>query len=292
MAHDSQQAPELPRELPASQVQPFLRWAGSKRWLAARIKSILPAEFGDYYEPFLGSGSVFFALGLDGNRCVLSDSLSPLINCFEQVRDQPSAVHEAVANWGCDRESYYAIRGLKPTDDATRAAQFIYLNRLCFNGLYRVNRDGGFNVPYGRPRFERIFSKPNELHAPSKRLNGTRIHRTDFVSATERATQGDLVYLDPPYVAGHRNNGFVDYNARVFRWEDQRRLSELCDSLTARGVMVIVSNADHPSIRELYGSHYRIESLNRFSSMSGNAGARGVSQELLIVNGPLVEAIS
>lgn len=271
---------------------PFLRWAGSKRWLVPQLRSILPERFNTYYEPFLGSGAVFFSFGINADSCSLSDSLWPLVNCYAQVRDHPQEIHEVVAAWSCDRDAYYRVRAMDPQDNVTRAAQFIYLNRMCFNGLYRVNQAGRFNVPYGRPRFERVFSRPDELLAASRRLRNADIRHADFATATDSAQHGDLVYLDPPYVAGHRNNGFVDYNAKVFRWEDQARLATLCDELTERGVMVAVSNADHPSIRALYGAPYQIQPISRFSSMSAAARSRGLSQELLIMNAPLVGAMT
>lgn len=274
----------------AQAAAPFLRWAGSKRWLAQTLRSTVPREFGTYYEPFLGSGTAYFALGVPGERSCLSDILPGLVNCFEQVRDSPKEIHAVISEWDCDSDSYYEIRGLEPTDEVTRAAQFIYLNRLCFNGLYRENQSGKFNVPYGRPRFQRVFTTGDELLGPSSRLRNTHISVADFVDATMSAEAGDLVYLDPPYVAGHRNNGFVDYNARVFSWEDQGRLAKLCDSLSDRGVMAIISNADHDSIRELYDSSYKVQSVSRFSSMSASAGRRGVSHELLITNQPLQRA--
>jgi DNA adenine methylase len=193
-------------------------------------------------------------------------------------------VQRTVESWSCDSDSFYKIRALAPEDATTLAAQFIYLNRLCFNGLYRVNRNGGFNVPYGRPRFERVFTREHELVAASKRLEGAKLVTEDFALATISAKRGDFVYLDPPYVAGHRNNGFIDYNSRVFQWEDQRRLAELCTELSARGVFILVSNADHPSIRGLYDGAFHLESVSRFSSMSAKSGSRGLSQELLISN--------
>ncbi|MFP7762039.1 DNA adenine methylase [Marisediminicola sp. LYQ85] len=271
----------------SEQLQPFLRWAGSKRWLVRELGKIAPQSFGNYYEPFMGSAAVYFALSPVADA-FLSDALEPLVHCYQTVRDSPSAVAEAAAAWSTDKETYYLIRSSAFTDPVARAAQFLYLNKLCFNGLYRENQRGQFNVPYGRPKSSRVVFE-GQLESAASRLQSAEITTSDFAAAICDAKAGDLVYLDPPYVAGHRTNGFVDYNAKIFSWDDQRRLADLFGELSRRGVHVIMSNADHSSLRELYEG-FSMKSVERYSSMSANSGRRGKSTELLIVSESLKDA--
>lgn len=265
---------------------PFLRWAGSKRWLLPSLRDIIPSDFGTYYEPFLGSGAVFFGLA-DGHSANLSDTISPLISCYETVRDEPATVAALASGWNTDAESYYAVRAADYRDDPIRgAARFIYLNKLCFNGLYRENQSGRFNVPYGRPKSTNV-ADANQLLAVANRLtSGVQLKVCDFEIALSACDAGDLVYLDPPYVSGHRSNGFVDYNAKIFSWEDQRRLASVFRDLDSRGVFVIQSNADHPTVRALYEG-YESRTVFRYSSMAARADKRGNSNELLILSGSL-----
>lgn len=266
--------------------QPFLRWAGSKRWLAGRVAAAMVEDFGDYHEPFLGSGAVFFSIARTGRRHYLSDALEPLVNCYQQVSEQPLGVAREILSYGCTPDDYYELRAVadRGLSAKVRAARFIYFNRLGFNGLYRVNSSGGFNVPYGRPREPIVLRSEHELNPYSAALKqGVEVFTADFGEVTSRARQGDLVYLDPPYISGHRSNGFIDYNQRLFSWEDQRRLARVMQDLTDARVLVMMSNADHPAVRELYKG-FQVLPLRRFSSMSASSARRGVSDELLIVN--------
>lgn len=260
---------------------PFLRWAGSKRWLVPLLKEIAPEGFGSYYEPFIGSGAVFFALAR-GHESHLSDTLLPLVNCYQQVQLNPGAVAQIAQSWDTDRETFYTIRGKAYDDPIHAAAQFIYLNKLCFNGLYRVNQRGIFNVPYGRPKSTNIVSE-SQLISASQSLASATITDADFEEALSQCSRGDLVYLDPPYVAGHRSNGFADYNAKIFSWDDQRRLAEAFRELSSRGVQVILSNADHPTVRDLYDGFFT-KSIERYSSMSARSRHRGNSAEVLVLS--------
>ena len=266
------------------QARPFVKWAGSKRWLTERILDLVPSRFGDYHEPFVGSGSVFFALYFPGRHHYLSDSIEPLINCYRQIALAPDAVIAMADSWAGDRDSYYELRARTDLDDVGRAARFIYLNRLCFNGLYRENSSGQFNVPYGRPNSMRIVHDAPSLRRVANILSdNVTIVNQDFEESLQNVKHNDLVYLDPPYISGHKANGFVDYNAKVFSWDDQHRLREYVDALAERGAHFILSNADHPSIRDLYGG-YEQTGVARFSSMSARAGSRGPTDELLVTN--------
>lgn len=271
----------------AGQAEPFLRWAGSKRWLAKVIPTILPPDYGDYYEPFLGSGAVFFSIS-PSSRAHLSDVIKPLANCYSAVKDNPERVHEELLTWPVDKDNYYMVRGLDPEDSFQAAAKFIYLNKTAFNGLYRVNRDGVFNVPYGRPKTSNIVSEA-ELKNASAALELATLGSLDFEEALLGARPRDFVYLDPPYVAGHRQNGFVDYNSRLFDWADQIRLSQIFHRLDREGVYVLLSNADHESIRSLYEG-YTVLTFERYSSMSARPSARGGTQEILVIGDALNQA--
>lgn len=264
---------------------PFLRWAGSKRWLINQVQQLVPEDYGTYYEPFLGSGAIFFSC-VNGRPARLSDTISPLINCYIQVRDDPDAVADIAESWSVDAETYYQVRSEVFEDEMRQAAQFIYLNKTCFNGLYRENQLGRFNVPFGRPKTSKVLDRVALAEASAKLgTPGTIISARDFEETLDTCSSGDIAYLDPPYVAGHRQNGFVDYNARLFSWDDQRRLADVCRRISKRGAAVIVSNADHPSVRDLFShKEFHLLEVSRYSSMAARSGRRGTSDELLIVS--------
>jgi DNA adenine methylase len=228
---------------------PLLKWPGGKRSLVNFILRIVPRRFNRYFEPFLGGGALFFAL--QPRKAYLSDKNADLIHAYLQVRDQPEAVIKELRKLRNSETDYYKIRSSWPMDDAARAARLIYLITLAFNGIYRVNLKGEFNVPYGY----KIHLDPcNEerIGNASKLLKRAIMRDQDFEKALNRAEEGDLVYLDPPYTVAHGNNGFIKYNAKIFSWEDQIRLAKVAKQLAGRGCTVIVSNADHSSIRSLY----------------------------------------
>lgn len=264
---------------------PFLRWAGSKRWLVRTLVSYLPDEFRNYYEPFLGSGAVFFSVA-HGHKSYLSDTIAPLVNTYVGVKKSHERVHAIASSWPTDRETYYQVRAKSYKSIEYAAARFIYLNRLCFNGLYRENRSGGFNVPYGRPRQTNTITTIEHLASCAERLRDVSLSTADFEAATVNCQPGDLVYFDPPYVAGHRSNGFVDYNALIFNWRDQQRLADLFRDLDRRGVYTILTNANHESVRKLYEDFTTIE-VDRHSNMSSRAVTRGPSSEIIVVGNRL-----
>lgn len=268
---------------------PFLRWAGSKRWLVHKVVQLAPMGFGRYFEPFLGSGVVFFGLMPRGGS-TLADAIPELIECYRCVQDNSNRIVDLLERWQVDAASYYAVRSLVSPDPFERAARFIYLNKTAFNGLYRVNKSGAFNVPFGRPKSSRITTR-EELAAASEALASAELFAQDFDATLASVRKGDLVYLDPPYVAGHRANGFVDYNSKLFRWEDQVRLRETFARLDALGAYVILSNANHPSVSELYAD-YRVTIHNRHSSMAARVAARGASSEILVIGETLERSLN
>lgn len=258
--------------------RPFLRWAGSKRSLLAHIVPLLPDSFGRYWEPFLGGGALFFLLR--PSAATISDSCTELIDTYREIRDNPAEILAWLADKKPDKDFYYELRKRRSIDPTQRAAEFIYLNRTCWNGLYRVNSRGEFNVPYGKPKTDVLIDEANIL-ACSEALQTADLRALDFEEAVAECAAGDLVYFDPPYVTGHNNNGFVDYNERLFSWHDQERLAKLARDLVSRGVSVIVSNAAHPPLLALYEGFRRLV-FERNSTLASSARFRGPVREVVL----------
>lgn len=269
--------------MPTQTGSPFLRWAGSKRWLINEVLARRPVRYGRYFEPFLGSGAVFFALRPE--KAVLGDAIGPLIDCYRCVKEDHTRVFKHLSGWGVDKESFYSLRSATIQDPFERAAQFIYLNKTAFNGLYRVNKEGRFNVPFGRPKTNRTTTL-HDLERAADALECADLRAGDFENTLDGAQEGDLVFLDPPYVAGHRANGFVDYNSRLFDWADQVRLRNVFVDLDRRGINVLLTNAAHSSVRELYAG-FAVNEYARHSSMAAATSARGRSAELLVLGATL-----
>jgi DNA adenine methylase len=259
---------------------PFLRWAGAKRAHLDRLQDFVPSRYGTYFEPFLGSGALFFHLEPD--RAVLGDQIPRLIGTYRAVRDGPSAVHRHISQWPVDSDSYYQVRESQYRSRYERAAQFIYLNKTCWNGLYRVNSTGKFNVPYGRPKSSNIASAQLLLDCAAGLRRDITIEVSDFEELANSAKRGDFVFFDPPYVTGHNNNGFVDYNEHLFSWQDQVRLALLVERLARRGVRVMLTNTDHHAVRDLYDG-FRIAPIVRQSTIASNPKHRRTVREIIVV---------
>jgi DNA adenine methylase len=248
--------------------------------LLRQILNVLPPDYGTYREPFLGGGSLFFLL--EPTTAVLSDSCEDLIATYEAIRDNAPAVLRHLSPLRPDRELFYEIRSNRSVGRLKRAAEFIYLNKTCWNGLYRVNAQGEFNVPYGAPRTDAIVDAENlRACATALRTPGVTLVSADFEDALLDAKPGDLVFLDPPYVTGHNNNGFVDYNELLFSWSDQERVAHIANTLAARGVHVLVTNAFHDDVLALYGD-FQIRPLHRRSTIASSASKRSTVTEALL----------
>ena len=264
--------------------RPFLKWAGGKQWLAPLADRLLPEGFsGTYYEPFLGGGAMFFALS--PNRAILSDANAELIATCEALRDDVESVIRTLRRYPHDRTFFEQIRRRRPRTPTTVAARFIYLNKTAFNGLYRVNLKGEFNVPFGSYVNPSICQE-DRLRSAAKALNGATMYSGDFETAVARSQSGDFAYLDPPYVTGHNNNGFLKYNAPLFSWDDQLRLSMVARRLRDKGVLVLVTNADHAAVTELYEGFFRYR-VQRNSLIGGVGSARSNVSEMLVSSYPL-----
>ncbi|MFZ2648746.1 MAG: Dam family site-specific DNA-(adenine-N6)-methyltransferase [Burkholderiaceae bacterium] len=258
---------------------PLLKWPGGKRSVVKLILEHVPADFRTYYEPFFGGGALFFAL--DPDRAVIGDLNEELVNCYQVVKNEPNALIEVIRTFKNDEATYYRIRNYKPRTIIRRAARLLYLTRLSFNGIHRVNLNGDFNVPYGRKTHLASFDE-DSIRDSSVALSNARIVFGDFEVITADASFGDLIYFDPPYTVAHADNGFLKYNERIFSWADQLRLARHARSLACRGCTVIVSNADHESVRQLY-DHALTETIERFSVISASREHRRLITECLFV---------
>jgi DNA adenine methylase len=261
---------------------PLLKWPGGKRALLKHILPLFPQSFGTYYEPFIGGGAVFFRL--QPNGAVLSDKNCELINCYVSVRDRPAEVISYLADMPNTNEDYFRIRRMEPSDSVERAARLIYLTTLSFNGIHRVNLKGKFNVPYGGKTHLRP-SDPDKINAASTALSQAVLLCADFEESLSQASEGDLVYLDPPYTVAHSNNGFVKYNDKIFSWQDQIRLARVAETLAQKGCHVFVSNADHPTIRALYHGFKR-QIIKRASVMAASSEFRREITECVFFSSP------
>jgi len=248
-------APRVPLAVPTEteQAKPFLRWAGGKTRLLPKILPHLPEKIGNYHEPFLGSGAIFFAIqSRVSGTSYLSDLNEELINIWRIVKDDPERLLFGLQAYrGRDTEDeYYIIRGASPKDPIGRAARFFYLNQTAWNGLWRVNRWGVFNVPWGARAFRGISAAT--LHKVSRSLGRAEIDLMDFRESIGRAEAGDLVYLDPPYLPVSDTSKFSGYTGKRFRRGDLEELAELTRQLSARGVHWVMSNRDTPDVRALF----------------------------------------
>lgn len=266
--------------------KPVLRWAGGKRWLAP-ILAPLVRNSERYFEPFLGGGAVF--LSARPPVAILADSNSQLMLTYRAIRDQPDEVLARLDTWTNTAECYYNVRSATFASPSDRAAQFLYLNRTCWNGLHRVNREGRFNVPYGNNP-ERVIVDVTNFLLVSDALQTAELLSGDFASTLSQAESGDFVYIDPPYVTTSRPT-FNRYNAEVFSWIDQKRLAITVRALVEKGCHVAVSNADTPELRDMY-SFLRVHRFQRSSLIAGHAHHRQRVSEALFATEDLSTLLS
>jgi len=261
---------------------PFLKWAGGKRWFISRYLETIPIHFDRYIEPFLGSGALFFALR--PQRAILSDVNADLIATFSAIRNDWNGVTGLLRRYQQEhsKEFYYEMRSSQPRSGRARAAKFIYLNRTCWNGLYRVNRCGQFNVPIGT-RQSVVLPTDNFAHI-SALLQGASLNTSDFEPVIRRAKTRDLIFADPPYVTLHSQNGFLKYNEKLFHWNDQIRLRDCLVEAKRKGVLVLATNADNPVVRGLYERDFTVRSVSRSSAIASSPKRRGPSTELVITS--------
>lgn len=264
-------------------IEPFLKWAGGKRWFVHNYSHLLPTKYKRYIEPFLGSGAVFFHLLPP--KAILADVNSELINAYQQIKVVPNVIEKRLHRYQAlhNSEFYYMLRDKITDDPIERAIRFIYLNRTCWNGLYRVNLKGEFNVPMGTKTLIEFPAK--YLQTVSEYLKKATLLVSDFEPIIEAARDGDFVYIDPPYTVAHNTNNFIKYNAKLFSWEDQVRLCCAVKRAALRGVFIAISNANHESIKSLYAGFGQHHCVERVSVLSGKPDHRMRTTELIIISG-------
>ena len=268
---------------------PFLKWAGGKGQLLRQMEPYIPEpnSIDTYFEPFLGGGALFFHLRPE--RAVLSDLNAELIHTYTMVRDAPDALMAALdahMEHKLDQDYFYSIRGQVPKDlpPEARAARTIFLNKTCFNGLYRVNSKGGFNVPFGGYKNPTLYVRENIL-AASAALERAELLVSDYRVACKKARKGDFVYFDPPYDPLSKTSAFTAYTSEGFGEVQQRQLAELFRTLDRKGCKVMLSNSATPLLDELYREYAPIR-LKAKRAINCKGTGRGAIDELLIMNYP------
>lgn len=269
---------------------PVLKWAGGKRRLLHQYEEHFPQEFGSYFEPFVGGGAVFFWLhakgALEGKDVYLNDINPELVNLYDVLVNQCERLVNRLADHAkrhCE-EHYYSVRSkdhrrMKPV---TRAARLVYLNRTCFNGLYRVNSKGQFNVPMGRYKNPLICDEAG-LWAASAALGKARLSLGTYRQIVQHAQKGDLVYFDPPYVPLNPTSSFTSYTKENFTLADQEELADTFGELAKKGVKVLLSNSDTPLVRELF-SDFSQHSILAPRAINSKADRRQKVSELLVIS--------
>ena len=278
------------------QPQPFLRWAGGKRKLAGFIANSFPKKLdyssAHYFEPFLGGGALAFYIGnkessyfIPGSRIHLSDTNPDLIIAYQVLRDEPLTLmkHLAKLSKHTDREAFERVRASQPDTKLDIAARFIYLNKTCFNGLWRVNSKGEFNVPWGKLQNPTIYDE-SILMADSNRLRGAKIAKRDFLSQLDSTKKGDLVYLDPPYIPLSSSSSFSKYSKLDFGISDHQQLANCIKLLTKRGVFVILSNSDTSDTRRIFGESMNLYQISVGRSISASSESRKRVHEVIATN--------
>ena len=263
-----------------AKAKPFLKWAGGKKALLPELLKHVPSTYNRYFEPFLGSGTLYFALR--PKEAFLSDLNEELINTYKQIEGNAKKVIAILKLMKYGKDYYYKTRSKSSRSGIFRAAKFIYLNRTCWNGLYRVNAKGGFNVPFGS-YINPIICDEDNLNLASRALRDSHIFTATFCHAIKTARENDFIYFDPPYTTSHKNNGFIEYNSKIFSLEDQKKLVDIMKRLNEKKCKIVMSNADHPLIRKYY-DNFNIHTVKRKSLIAGDKDKRKEITELVITN--------
>jgi DNA adenine methylase len=268
----------------SERLRPILKWAGGKRSLVPRILKELPDRIDTYYEPFVGGAAVFLALAEEKRfkRAVITDKNKDLINLYTVVRDDLGKLLKKLEELQerTSEDDYYEIRATRPTNKIERAARLVYLNKTGYNGLYRVNSKGGFNVPYGRYKRPRIYD-PERLANASSHLQDITIRVADFEESCTAAKRGDAVYLDPPYLPLSKTSSFSAYHSEAFGLPEHERLAKAFGKLVKRGICAVLSNSATPETRALY-QNFKCSDVAVRRPINSIASRRGAVAELLV----------
>lgn len=269
-----------------SETYPIVKWVGGKRQLMFELLKNMPKTYNRYFEPFIGGGALFFELQPD--NAYISDMNEELINLYSVVRDSVYELIEDLSKHKVSKEYFLEIRNIDRTEEyftlsnVERASRFIYLNRTCFNGMYRVNSKGEFNVPFGNYKNPRIIDENNLLNC-SELLKKTEIKCADFSEILNKVQKGDFVYFDPPYVPLNETSSFTSYTKDGFDIDMQFKLRDVCDELDSMGVKFMLSNSDTKLVNELY-ANYKIKKVFASRQINANADGRGKISEVLVRN--------
>ncbi|QNA46748.1 Dam family site-specific DNA-(adenine-N6)-methyltransferase [Lacibacter sediminis] len=267
------------------QIVPFLKWPGGKRWFVNNYCNLLPSSYNTYIEPFLGSGAVYFYL--KPNKAILSDLNPDVIAVYGSIKTDFKFIKRSLQyhQRKHNEDYYYQVRKKKTISECQQGSKMLYLNRTCFNGIYRVNQNGEFNVPIGSK--QAVLLDTDNFESISKLLQSADIFKSDFEVVIDKAKSGDFVFADPPYTVRHNLNGFIKYNEQLFSWEDQERLAAALLRAKNRGVKIVLTNANHSSIKELYeGLGFHLQVVSRYSSIAANGANRKQFEELVILSHP------
>jgi DNA adenine methylase len=269
----------------ANGLKPLLKWAGGKSALISILKPLLPESFNRYCEPFVGGGALFWELSLEDS--IISDSNEELIHFYKVVRDYPEELFNFISSMIIAENEFYRIRELSTSslDDIYRAARFIYLNKTCYNGLYRVNKNNLFNTPFGKKENVKIVDKGKLLEA-SKLLKDTQIICGNYIDTLDLLGENDFVYLDPPYLAVGKYSDFNRYTKDFFVYEDHVVLSEAFKKITDKGVLALLSNSFNEKLLPLYKDYY-IKEVYASRQINCKSSGRGKIKELIISNYPI-----
>ena len=273
--------------------KPFVKWAGGKRQLIPILNENLPETFGTYFEPFLGGGALLFHMLIERSdqKCSISDLNSDLVLSYTTIRDRVESLISSLKNHEKNYRQdsklyYYSIRESNPRSQIEKTSRLIFLNRTCFNGLYRVNSKGKFNVPLGKYSNPNIVNEDN-LRSVSHVLQSskTSIKCRDFEAVLRDAKQGDLVYFDPPYQPVSNTANFTSYTSRDFTYDDLSRLADLCTDLDSKGCNVLLSNSNSKEVADMFSSKpWKINKIKANRSINSNSKKRTGHFELLIKN--------
>lgn len=262
--------------------KPFLRWAGGKNWLIKHLNQLIPQNgINNYHEPFLGSGAVFLSIN-SFKTAYLSDLNKDLILTYKALKESPEMIIHFLKGFENTQDFYYLIRDQTFDNPIKQAAKFIFLNQTSFNGIYRVNLKGIYNVPFGYRT--KTFLEEDVLRNVSQSLKFANLFEGDFELVKENIKRKDLIFLDPPYTVSHNNNGFIKYNQKLFSLDDQYRLSNLIDFIKRKNAFYILTNAAHTKIEEIFDKGDQKIELNRASLIGGSNAKRGQTKEFIFTN--------
>ena len=279
-------------QLFATAPKPFVKWAGGKRQLIPSLEGHLPKKFNTYFEPFLGGGALLFhLLNQSPNlKCSISDLNSDLILAYITIRDKVEQLIESLEKhsgkyFTDQREYYYSVRASAPKNQIEKVSRLLFLNKTCFNGLYRVNSKGQFNVPLGRYTNPSIVNKEN-LISVSKILQSKNIaiRCQDFAAILDEAKKDDFVYFDPPYQPVSKTANFTSYTKCEFTYKDLERLADLCQKLDKKDCKVLLSNSNTKEVRNLFSSEWKVVEISANRAINSNSKKRTGHSELLIKN--------